>query len=411
MAAQLSPSSFQAVPVTDKVYWVGAIDWSVRNFHGYLTSRGTTYNAYLVMDEKITLVDTVKAPFQAELMARVASVVDPTKIDYLISNHSEMDHSGCIPEVIEAVKPEKVFASKMGAKALADHFHIDREITVPAEGETLSLGELDVNFVETRMLHWPDSMFSYVPQLELLFSQDAFGMHLASYKRFADELDANELDYEAAKYYANIILHLSGFVTKALAAWQELGLPLGMVCPDHGPIWRRPEDIERIIGCYARWAQQAKANKAVVVYDTMWRSTDTMARAVGEGLAAEGAEVKLLPLDVNHRSDVATELLDAGAMVVGSPTLNNNIFPTVADALTYLKGLRPKNLVGGVFGSFGWSGEAPKQLAEILRGMDVELVNDPLRVKYVPRAEAVDECYQLGRQVAQKLQDQVAQPA
>lgn len=396
--------AFQAVPVAPDVYWVGAIDWTVRNFHGYLTSRGTTYNAFLVRGRSPTLIDTVKAPYYREMMSRIASVIDPAKIEYIVSNHSEMDHSGCLPQTIQAVQPRQVFASKMGQRALANHFHMAPDtIRVVEDGGTLDLGGLTLAFVETRMCHWPDSMVSYLRERELLFSQDAFGMHLAGYERFADEVPRDVLDYESAKYYANILLHLSPFVEKTLAKLQELRLPLSMVAPDHGPIWRRKEDIDRIVGDYARWARQLPTNKAVVVYDTMWGSTEAMARAVGEGLSAGGLRVKMMNLSAAHRSDVATEILEAGALVVGSPTMNNQIFPAVADTMTYLKGLRPRNLATATFGSYGWSGEAPRHLAALLEEMALPPVADPLRVVYVPEERALLQCRELGLLVAQKV--------
>jgi len=397
--------TFGAAKVTDNVYWVGAIDWDVRNFHGYLTSRGTTYNAFLVLAEKPALIDTVKAPFFDEMMARIASVIEPGRIDYIVSNHSEMDHSGCLPRTIAAVRPQQVLASKMGRKALADHFRIDERITAVDDGGHLDLGNMKLSFAETRMCHWPDSMVSYLHEEELLFSQDAFGMHLAGCERFADELDRSVLDYEAAKYYANILLHLSPFIQKALKKIGDLGIALRIVAPDHGPIRRTEEDIQGILGAYARWARQQPTRKAVVVYDTMWQSTAAMARAVGEGLSQGGASVKLMSMSSSHRSDVVTELLDAGALLVGSPTMNNNIFPSLADVMTYLKGLRPQNLVGAAFGSYGWGGEAPKQLHAMLEEMGVETAAEPLRVHYVPDEAALLDCRKLGEAVAGRLRE------
>ena len=395
--------AFAATKVTDNVYWVGAIDWDVRNFHGYLTSRGTTYNAFLVLAEKPALIDTVKAPFFDDTMARIASVLDPCRIDCIVSNHSEMDHSGCLPRTIAAVRPRQVLASKMGCKALAAHFRMDGNVTAVGDGEGLDLGNMRLSFAETRMCHWPDSMVTYLHEDQLLFSQDAFGMHLAGHERFADEIDRSLLDYEAAKYYANILLHLSPFIRKALKKIGDLGIPLRMVAPDHGPIWRTQEDIRGILSAYARWARQEPTRKAVVVYDTMWQSTAAMARAIGEGLSEGGASVKLMSMSSSHRSDVVTELLDAGALLVGSPTMNNNIFPSVADVMTYLKGLRPRNLVGAAFGSYGWGGEAPRQLHAMLQEMGVETVADPLRVPYVPDEAALLECRRLGEAVAARL--------
>lgn len=394
---------FKAAKVTDHVYWVGAIDWSLREFHGHLTSRGTTYNAYLILADKITLVDTVKAPFKEELLSRIASVIDPGDITYIISNHSEMDHSGCLPEVIQAVKPDKVFASVMGATALAEHFHLEREIVAVKDGESISLGNMTLSFMETRMLHWPDSMFTYLAEDGVLFSQDVFSMHLASTERFDDEIDGDILEDEAAKYFANILMPLSTPVSRLLEKIGGLDVTKGIVATDHGPIWRK--DVEKILELYSRWAAQKPTKKAVVVYDTMYESTAAMARAIGEGIRAGGADAKLLPLRACHRTDVATEILDAGALLVGSPTFNNNIFPTVADALTYLKGLKPRNLIGAAFGSYGWSGEAVGQVEDVLRGMKVELVGESVKAKYVPDDEALGQCHSLGMLVAERLKE------
>lgn len=398
---------FHAVPVTDRIYWVGAVDWNLRYFHGYATERGTTYNAYLILADKVTLVDTVREPFVGELLERIASVIDPASIDYIVSNHAEMDHSGGLPEVISAVKPEKVFASVNGVKALTDHFHLGQEITPVKDGESLSLGNATLSFMETRMLHWPDSMFSYLVEDRVLFSNDAFGMHLASAERFDDEIDDYLLDHEAAKYYANILLPYSSLVTKLLDKVAASGLALDIIAPDHGPIWRcKPEHI---LNAYGVWAAQCPTNKALIVYDTMWHSTEKMAHAIAEGITDGGATVKILPLDAFQRSNVAAEMLDAGALVIGSPTMNNNMFPTVADVLTYLKGLRPQNIVGAAFGSYGWGGEAAKQIHDTMTAMGIDMVADPLRVKYVPDHAALTQCYDLGKSIAEALSAKIHQ--
>jgi len=395
-------STFNAVKISEHVYWVGAIDWAVRDFHGYRTGRGTTYNAYLVSGDEIILIDTVKAPFKDELLSRIASVVNPKDINYIISNHSEMDHSGCLPDVINAVWPEKVFASVMGTKALAEHFGLDN-ITPVKDGDSLPLGGLKFSFLETRMLHWPDSMVTFLSEDKLLFSQDAFGMHLASSERFADEIDEAVLIWEAKKYYANILMPYSNIIPAALKKVGESGFDIKIIAPDHGPIWRNK--IETLPKLYPVWAAQKPTMKAVVVYDTMWQSTALMARAIGEGLAGGGADVKLMNLRAAHRSDVATEVLDAGALLVGSPTINNQMFPTVADTLIYLKGLKPQNLVGAAFGSYGWSGEAVGKVEEILKEMHVGLVGDGLKSKYVPNSDILEKCVSLGKQVADKLKE------
>ena len=393
--------SFKAVKISEKVYWVGAIDWNLRNFHGYLTSRGSTYNAFLIVADKVTLIDTVKPQFYDEMMARIGSVIDPSQIDYVVSNHAEMDHSGSLPRLLHSLRPKKLIASSKGVDALKAHFHWDKEIEAVKTGDRLDLGNTALSFIEARMLHWPDSMFSFLEDEGILFSNDAFGMHLATSQRFADEIDPWILRYEGSKYYANILLHLSPIVSKLIEKLPSFNLDIKMIAPDHGPIWR--ENLEQIIGYYAQWAQQRPTNKALVVYDTMWQSTATMARAVGDGLAEGGARVVLMSLEGTHRSNVVTELLDAGALIVGSPTMNNQIYPTVADVMNYLKGLKPKNLIGATFGSYGWSGEAVKHLDQMMQDMKVALVQEGLRIKYVPTTQDLARCRELGAQVAAKL--------
>ncbi|GAB4157746.1 MAG: FprA family A-type flavoprotein [Planctomycetota bacterium] len=392
---------FKAVKVCDNVYWVGAIDWTLRDFHGYATTRATTYNAFLIVSDKITLIDTVKAPFMHEMMSRIASVVDPAKIDYIVSHHTEMDHSGCLPQVMEAVKPEKLYASSGSVDAMLRHFNRDLRPTVVKDGETIDIGGMKLTFIDTRMLHWPESNVSYLHERELLFSQDIFGMHLATSERFEDEVPHDVVYFEGAKYFANIVLPYSPLVIKLLDRVQSLGLKFSLIAPDHGPIWRR--DTGRILDYYRKWALQKPTAKAVVVYDTMWNSTAAMARSIGDGLAEEGISVRLMGMGANHRSDVATELLECGALLVGSPTINNQLFPTIADVLSYLKGLKPRNLVGGVFGSYGWSGEGTKLLEAALDEMKVERVVDTVSVKYVPSDEILAKCREMGMKVGKVL--------
>lgn len=397
-------SPFQATKIADGVYWVGAIDWSGRDFHGYQTPRGSTYNAYLIIDDKITLIDTVKAPFRDELLQRIRSVVEPEKIDYIISNHSEMDHTGCLREIIEITNPEKVFASANGKTALLAHFHFpDEQICAVKDGASISLGKMSLEFIETKLVHWPDSMFSFLPERNILFSQDGFGMHMSSSKLFIDELDPAVVNSEQAKYYANILMPFGPQIAKAIDRVVSLQSPVKIIAPDHGALWRKESDIKRIIGKYQDWNSRKTIDKAVIFYDTMWESTDKMARAIADGLISKGVLVELMRLRRSHRSDVVTELLDAKVVVAGSPTLNSNMFPTVADTLCYMKGLRPSHLKGAVFGSYGWSGQAPKQIQEILTEMKIEIIAEPLRIKYVPDRKALLECRKFGETIAKEL--------
>ncbi|MBM3322785.1 FprA family A-type flavoprotein [candidate division WOR-3 bacterium] len=396
-------AGFEAVRVSEHVFWVGAIDWSVRDFHGYSTPRGTTYNAFLVMGEQPVLVDTVKAPFVAEMMARIGSVTDPANIKVIISHHSEMDHSGALPEVVATVKPEKVYASVMGVKNLHDQ-HLDPvHVAAVKDGETLKLGGLTFTFLETRMLHWPDSMVSYLHEDELVFSQDGFGMHLASSARFADECDLSMMEYEAKKYFANILLPYAPLVTKLLERIKGLGINIKTIAPDHGPVWRRNPAM--MLNWWAEWAKQRPENRAVIVYDTMWQSTALMARAIADGLASGGTRVSVVPMQGSSRAELATELLGAGALLVGSPTINNGLFPSLADSLTYVRGLKPKNLIGAAFGSYGWSGEGPGQAEDYLKSMGVELVAPALKQKFVPDDAALARCRELGSLVSTRLRE------
>ncbi|MDR3567391.1 MAG: flavodoxin domain-containing protein [Syntrophobacteraceae bacterium] len=387
------------VQIKEDIYWVGALDWDIRDFHGYSTPKGTTYNAYLVMDEKITLFDGVKKHFKDDLLKRISKIVDPRRIDYLVVNHVEPDHSGSIPELVELLGPEKVICSPMGKKTLIDHYQReDWPFHVVETGQELKLGKRTVTFFETRMLHWPDSMMSYLNEDRILISSDAFGEHWATSQRFDDEVDSAELFYHASKYYANILLLYSPLVQKLMAKFAELGISPAMIAPDHGVIWRK--DLGGILSAYGKWSRQESSRKALVIYDTMWEATARMAEAIGEGLKEEGVDFRLLNLKYIHRSDVMTDVLDSRAIVMGSPTLNNGMMPAVADMLTYMKGLKPHGKVGAAFGSYGWSGEAVKLISEWMREMNIGMVGDGLRVKYTPTKQDLDKCVELGRQVA-----------
>lgn len=391
---------YQAVKLTDRVYWVGAVDYRLREFHGYSTTRGTTYNAYLIRGDKTVLIDTVKKNFMNEMLSRIASVIEPARIDYVVSNHAEMDHSGSLPDVIPMISPEKIFASSMGVKALKEQFNWNVAVTPVKTGDSLDFGGGRLQFIETRMLHWPDSMVSYFPEEGVLFSQDAFGLHLATDQRFEDEVSWDVVRHESAKYFANILVPYSKQVLNVLKTLKESKLDIRWIANDHGPIWRK--DVHRIMDLYEQWSLRKKLSGAVVVFDTMWGSTAMMAGSIAGGLADRGLDVKIQKLGETHRSDVATELLEAAAIAVGSPTINGTLYPTVADALTYIRGLRFSNLIGGAFGSYGWGGEAVKQIGESLTGMDISVVAE-LKVKYVPDKAALADCHAMGMKIAEEL--------
>jgi len=382
------------------VYWVGAIDWNVRNFHGYSTHRGSTYNAYLIVDEKIALIDTVKAPFYEEMAARVREIVPFDKIDYVVSNHVEMDHSGSLPMALKDAKNAKlVTLEKFGENGLAKTYHQSWNPIVVKEGSTLDLGKRKLAFIPTPMLHWPDSMCSYLVEDKLLFSMDAFGQHIATSQRFDDEADMTEVMQEASKYYANILMPFGDLIVKA--ANKLGGITIDMIAPSHGIIWR--SHIKDIIESYVKWGKGETSAKALVIYDTMWGSTQKMALAIARGMIGEGIDVKLFNLTASDKSDIIKEVLDAKALIIGSPTLNNGMFPSVAEFLCYLKGLKPRNKIGAAFGSHGWGGGGVKAVQQELEQAGVELVDSKLAFKFVPDEGEIKQCEDFGREMAGKI--------
>jgi flavorubredoxin len=391
----------QPIEIKKDIYCLKAIDWNIRDFHGYSTYRGSTYNAYLIMDEKIALIDTVKKEFVDGLIAGIKEVVDPTKIDYIISNHTEMDHSGGLPRIMQEVGEGKpLYCSKMGQKDLLKHFPKRWNYQPVEDGSKLSLGKRTLTFIETRMLHWPDSMFTYVNEDKVLFSSDAFGQHYAGLEGFDDQVGEAIMPL-ALKYFANILLPYAPLILRLVDRVKEMGLALEMICPDHGIIWRR--DPPKIINSYVEWSLQKPKRKALVIYDTMWHSTEMMAEAIVESLGQEGVNARPMHLRSFHRSDIITEVIDAGAIVVGSPTLNNGLFPTVSDFLTYMKGLRPSNKVAASFGSYGWSGEAVKLINRELEEMKFSLIDPGLKNLYVPDNDGIKACHELGKKIAEAL--------
>lgn len=389
------------IEIAKGIYNVGVVDWNIRDFHGYSTNAGTTYNAFLIIDEKIVLIDTVKKEFADQMLDNISQIVDPKKIDIVISNHTEMDHSGGLPRVMHRIGEDKpLYCSKMGLKNLSRHFPQKWNYHAVENGEGLSLGKRTLTFLETRMLHWPDSMFTYLKEDKILFSSDGFGQHYAGPEKFDDEI-GDAIMPHAKKYFANILLLYSTKVLKLVETVMELGLEFKMICPDHGIIWRR--DPGKIIEAYVKWSKQEPEKKALVVYDTMWHSTEAMAESIAEGIAEEGVEVKPMHLRKWNRSDIMTEVIDAKAIIVGSPTLNNQLFPTVADMLTYMKGLKPKNKIGVAFGSYGWSGESVKLINKELEAMKFDIIDPGIKIQYVPDKKGKDACFELGRKIGKAI--------
>ena len=377
-----------AIEISPKVWWVGGIDWNERLFHGYTTEAGITYNAYLIMDEKITLIDTCKATFSNELVQRISQVVDPSKIDVVITNHVEMDHSGSLPVIHKIAPNAQIYASAgAGVNEVKAHFGI--EATPVKSGDTLNIGERTLTFVTTPMVHWPDNMVTYSDVDQILFSNDAFGQHYATTKRFDGENDLCEIMKQAKKYYANIVWPYGMQAHKALEAVK--GLELKMIAPSNGCIWR--SHIDKILEKYEAWTTYQTEEKAVVVFDSMWHSTEMMAREICDSFIAEGISAKLIDVKASHISDIMTDLCDARYVAVGSPTLNSNMLPTVASFLTYMRGLSPKNdqRIGLAFGSYGWAPLGPKQVYEELEKAKFNLPVPVVTQQWIPSEENLAE--------------------
>lgn len=382
----------KAYKLAENIYWVGAIDWKLRYFHGYSTSRGSTYNAYLIVDEKITLIDAVKAPFADELLERVASVVDPAKIDYIVSNHVEPDHSGALPAILKVAKNAEVITSfPQGQKGLAAHYG-EMKFRPVKTGDEIKIGKHTLQFTQTPMVHWPDNMVTYVPEEGILFSNDAFGQHYASSGRLDTETDLSVALFEAKKYYANIVMPYAPQVKKAVDSVAPL--KISMIAPSHGVIWTR--HIPEILKLYAQCVSSETNNQALIVYDTMWHSTEKMAEAIADGFGEAGVPAVFMDLANNHISDIMTAVLESKYLALGSPTLNNNILPSVGAFLCYLKGLAPSDRHFIAFGSYGWSGQSPKLLYdELLSCKFTPLLDAPIKLQYIPSHEQLEDIKKL----------------
>lgn len=390
------------------VWQLPAVDWNVREFHGYAVDKGTTYNAYLTTGSKNTLFDTVKAPFTKDLIGMIKGILDPESIDYIVVNHAEPDHTGALSEIVDLVKPEKIFCSKSCKDALIAHYHKnDWPFEIIGDNQVFDIGGRTVKFIETRMLHWPESCFSYLQEDKILISNDAFGMHWATTGRYDCDVDLDELLAHCAKYYANILMPFSTFAQKLIQKLKSLNLPIDIIAPDHGVMWK--DHIPEVLQAYERWSKPVLKKKAVILYDSMWKSTEKMAAEYLQAFSDSGFDAKLLNASLTRRSDVATEILDSAALVFGSPTFNSEILPTMGDQLCYIKGLLRNGScrVGALFGSYGWSGEAVKIIAEMLKKTGLNFPEEPIKYKYIPDAEVLQQCYEQGLRIAALAEEKV----
>jgi len=386
------------VELSSGVYWVGAIDWNGRDFHGFTTPGGTTYNSYLVVGEKTALIDTVKSPFSGEMLRRISQIIDPSKLDYIVVNHMELDHSGSLAE-LKKQTDAKILITKKGVDILNGYFKDSGsenwDLEVVKTGDQLDLGGKTLLFLEATMLHWPDSMETFLKEDRILFSNDGFGQHIATSKRY--DFEVGDVLPEAAEYYANILMPFHMPLLRYLGLLTKLEIEPLQIAPSHGIIWKR--DLPKILEAYRSWAGGEVKEKVLVIYDTMWGSTEIMANEIVEAVRAAGVEVKLLNLRKSSRSDIMKEMLDAAAFAVGSPTLNNGLFPTVGDFLVYLKGLRPQKKKAMAFGSYGWGGGAVKIIEQELKSAGIEVIDPGLQVKYRPYEKELLRCKKLGEQL------------
>jgi flavorubredoxin len=394
-----------AVELTKGVYWVGAIDWNGRDFHGFTTPGGTTYNSYLVVGEKTALIDTVKAPFAGEMLRRISQIIDPSKLDYIVVNHMEPDHSGSLAELKKQTNA-KILITKRGVDILNGYFRDEGsekwDFETVQTGDQLDLGSKTLIFLEAPMLHWPDSMETFLKEDRILFSNDGFGQHIATSKRY--DFEVGDVIPEAAEYYANILMPFHMPLLSYFRVLEELEIEPLQIAPSHGIIWK--QDLKKILEAYRAWANGEVKEKVLVIYDTMWGSTEIMANEIAEAVLAEGVEVKLLNLRKNTRSHIMKEMLDAAVFAVGSPTLNNGLFPTVGDFLIYLKGLRPQKKKALAFGSYGWGGGAVKIVEQELKNAGIEVLEPGLQVKYRPYEKELESCRKLGEHLAAAAKEQ-----
>ncbi len=387
--------------LTDRVTWVGKVDWELKKFHGdeYSTRKGSSYNSYLVRDGKTVLIDTVWQPFDKEFVSRLSEEIDLASIDCIIANHAEVDHSGALPELMRHIPNTPIYCTTNGVKSLKGHYHADWNFVTVKTGDTLELGSTKLIFVEAPMLHWPDSMFTYLTGDNILFSNDAFGQHYATESLYNDAVDTAELYNEAVKYYANILTPFSPLVTRKINEVLGFGLPVDMICPSHGVIWK--DDPTQIVRQYLAWADAYQENQITLVYDSMWGATRFMAEAVAAGIKEQdkGVTVKLFNAAKEDKNDIITEIFRSKMVLFGSSTINRGYLYSIGGLLEMVKGLKFAAKSAAAFGSYGWSGEAVTQLTEALKNAGFEVI-EGIKALWKPDSAVLSECMEYGRRIA-----------
>lgn len=388
--------------ITDKVTWVGKVDWELKRFHGdeLSTSRGSSYNSYLVRDEKVALIDTVWKPYDKEFVSRLKQEIDLKQIDYVVMNHNEIDHSGALPELMREIPGTPIYCTKKGEAIIRGHYHEDWNFVTVKTGDTLSLGSTTLTFVEAPMLHWPDTMITYMDSDQILFSNDVFGQHYASESLYDDAVEHADIMREAEKYYANIINLYSPLATRKINELLKLNLPIKMICPSHGVIWKA--NPSAIVEQYLKWANAYQENQITIVYDTMWQSTRLMAEAIAQGIGEQdpAVTVKVMNASKDDKNDILTEIFQSKAVLVGSPTINYGYSFAIAGLLEMVKGLKFKKKKAAAFGSYGWSGEASKQIAAHLAEAGFEVVDEGIKLLWVPDEDGLKQCVEYGKRFA-----------
>lgn len=381
------------------------MDWELKNFHGheYSTNKGSSYNSYLIRDEKTVLIDTVWLPYDKEFVANLKREIDLKEIDYIIANHSEVDHSGALVELMAEIPDTPIYCTANGVKILKGHYHQDWNFVTVKTGDTLNIGSSTLTFVEAPMLHWPDSMMTYMSGENILFSNDAFGQHYATESLYNDNVDNCELYAEALKYYANILTPFSRLVTKKIEEVLSFNLPVNLICTSHGVIWKH--EPTQIIEKYLKWANDYQEDQITIIYDTMWNSTRIMGEAIAKGIMQADSKltVKLFNAAKEDKNDLITEIFKSKAILVGSPTINNGFLHSIAGLLEMAKGMKFKNKKAAAFGSYGWSGEVVKQLTERLKDAGFEVVNDGIRSLWVPDMDEMDSLTNYGKAFVESI--------
>lgn len=387
--------------ITDNVTWVGKTDWELKKFHGdeYTTNKGSSYNSYLVQDEKTVLIDTAWLPYDKEFVGNLKKTIDLSKIDYIIALHGEVDHSGALVELMREIPEVPIYCTANGVKSIKGQYHQDWNFHVVKTGDTLPIGKGTFTFIEAPMLHWPDTMFAYLDTEQILFSSDGFGQHLASEFLYAHEVDQAVLYEEAIKYYANILSPFSMIANKKIKDILAMNLPISMICPSHGLIWK--ENPRQIVEKYLEWSDNYQEDQITIVYDTMWNDTKKMAEAIALGIqnVDEKVTIKLMNTAKEDKTEVLTEVFKSKMIVVGSPTVNNGYLYSIAGILEMIKGMKLKKKKAVAFGSYGWSGEAVKLITEELKSAGFEILNEGLRVMWTPDEEKKQECIAFGEEI------------